>query len=343
MRSRNIRLALISCFCCGAALALAGCVKGDISVDVRENGTGVLSVSLGLTQQAKALLSSQGSTPLQMLEQSMSNGPDSTSADVKIDRWTEGDYEWVKAEKEFKTLAEINADMLKRPLFKHFSLSRRRGVIQDEFILDAELDALNADMPTDYGSPDAAGIGEINFSARLPGSITETNGFSDAKDPRHFLWSMQSNQTVPIRMRSLVWNWGNILGMLVVGAVFVALGIFAVGGLRPILHPAAGSQTHSRWRAQPQRPQTGGTGAIGRLGVPDLLSQVNSRALNSIGQFFTSSGAVALIWTNNRGQRRYIEVQELPNDQISINGQVCVATRDNVKAALITALQQQQS
>jgi len=58
------------------------------------------------------------------------------------------DYNWVSASKKFSNLDEINQVMENKTLFKRFSLTRNRGIFQDEFTLDAELSALNIEMPS---------------------------------------------------------------------------------------------------------------------------------------------------------------------------------------------------
>src|SRR4030095_4628631 len=89
-----------------ATLGLTGCFKGEVSVDVKPNGSGILSLAIGMTQQAKALASSQGTDPLQDINKSLANGA-STAKDVKVTTWIDGDYEWTKAEKVFASPDEI--------------------------------------------------------------------------------------------------------------------------------------------------------------------------------------------------------------------------------------------
>src|SRR5436190_1196533 len=41
-----------------ATVGLTGCFKGEVSVDVKPNGSGILSLAIGMTEQAKALVAS---------------------------------------------------------------------------------------------------------------------------------------------------------------------------------------------------------------------------------------------------------------------------------------------
>lgn len=359
MKKINIKpRALLPFFLIILSFGLSGCFKGNISVDVKANGSGIVSIAFGMTQQAKALISSQGTNPLQDIEQSMSDESGNVPTDVKVTRWTEGDYEWTKAEKEFKSLDEINKVILNRSLFNHFSLTRKRGIFQDEFILDAELDALNSDIPSDNSGIDPSAFIEMSFSARLPGKITETNGFVDTNDPNLVVWNVEGYQTVSVKARSVTWNWLNIFGILTGGFLFVLFGIYALGGFDSILYPRSQNKKplpqrqqslqHQNEKPLPQRqqllqPQNERISYIVDLNIEDLLSQINTRALNSAGQFYRKSGEIALVWKDNSGKQRFIDVKELGNNQISINGQVCLATRESVKSELINALNKQKA
>ena len=288
----------------------------------------------------------------------MSDGSGSTPTDVKVTKWMEGDYEWTKAEKEFKSLDEINKVVLNRELFNHFSLTRKRGIFQDEFILDAELDALNTDIPSDNSGIDPFAFIEMSFSTRLPGKLTETNGFVDANDPNLVVWNAEGYQTVSVKARSVTWNWLNIFGILAGGFLVVLFGTYALGGFDSILHPRSQNkkpllqrqqslqpqnEKPLPQRQQPLQSQNERTSYIVDLNIEDLLSQINTRALNSAGQFHKKSGEIALVWKDNSGKQRFIDVKELGNNQISINGQVCLATRESVKSELINALNRQKA
>jgi len=160
---------------------LTGCFKGEISVDVKQNGSGVISVAIGMTQQAKALAASQGTDPFQDMKKSLADGTGATQ-DVKLTTWIDGDYEWAKAEKEFANLDEISKVLNDKELFNNFSLSRNRGFFQDEFNLDAEFAPLNSNTPSENDSGvDPSAFIQMSFSAHLPGKIIETNGLRDIR------------------------------------------------------------------------------------------------------------------------------------------------------------------
>jgi hypothetical protein len=51
-------------FSCVATLLLTSCVKMQAVVDVKADGSGMLGIALGMTQQAKNLLSNLGQDPM---------------------------------------------------------------------------------------------------------------------------------------------------------------------------------------------------------------------------------------------------------------------------------------
>jgi hypothetical protein len=235
-------------------------------------------------------------------------------------------------------------------MFNRFSLTRNRGVLRDEFILDAEFDSLNSGIPADNSGIDPSAFINLSFSARLPGTIVETNGFADLEDPNLLMWNAQGYQNVPIRARSLSWNWLNLF--LIMGGVFglIILGVYAFGGFDSILHQRKRNPyylppgQHALPQNQPalQSPAQNAihtTNYIVELGLEDLLNQVNARALNSSGEIRRQPMEIALLWKDAQGQQRYIHIKDLGNHEIEINGQNHPATRDNAKAGIMNVLQ----
>jgi len=359
MKKLKLRqIILLAFFLFALSFGLSGCFKGNISVEVKPNGSGVVSISFGMTQKAKMLISSQGENPFQDINQSMSGEDGSIPTDVKVTNWTEGDYEWTKAEKEFKNLNEINKIFSPKSLFNHFSLTRKRGIFKNEFILDAELSPFSTSSPSSDIIIDPTAFININFSARLPGKITETNGFVNANDPNLVVWNMEGYQTVSVKARSLTWNWLNIFGIFMGSCIFILIGVYALGGFEPILHRRSQNNKDFPIRSQPIQPknvssvpqssqllqyQNGKTNYIVDLNIEDLLIQINTYTLNSIGQLYKKSGEIALVWKDRNGKQKFIDVKELGNNSISINGQMCLATKENIKSELINALKKQMS
>lgn len=228
---RSQRTLSLSLFFILMMLSLSGCFKMDVSLDVKQNGSGKLGIAMGMTQDAKALLASQGTqNPTAVLQRSLSQ--DAVDAGVTVTKWTEGEYEWTQLERESLTIEQINTVIARMELFETFSLQRNPGLFQDEFILDARLAPLSdsSDTLSDESSAiDASAFIQVTFSARLPGTIRETNGITSKDDPNHMTWTVQSNQQTRVQARSTAWNWLNI-GIIGGCAFLVALAVLAVIG-----------------------------------------------------------------------------------------------------------------
>src|SRR5215216_7886452 len=153
-----------------ATVGLTGCFKGEVLVDVKPNGSGLLSLAIGMTQQAKALAASQGTDPLQDINKSLANGTDTTE-DVKVTTWIDGDYEWTKAEKAFASADEINKALSGNKLFNRFVLTRSHGLLRDEITLDAEFAPMNSNVSANVSGVDPSAFIQMTFSVRLPGKI----------------------------------------------------------------------------------------------------------------------------------------------------------------------------
>jgi hypothetical protein len=221
VRFRKLSLFVLICL---VLLGTSGCFKANVALEVKADGSGIMGASFGLTQQAKALLSSNGEDPFQSLEKNLAQQNSQMVSDTPATRWVDGDYEWMKVEKGFQNLDEINQALNGNSMFDRFSLSRNQGFFQSEFVLDAEISQLN-DQVSDPNSMgiDPATFMDIKFSAKLPGKIVDSNGFADVNDPSLLTWTAQGNQSVPVKVRTVAWNWLNII--LVLGGVLLLLGL----------------------------------------------------------------------------------------------------------------------
>lgn len=209
---------------------LTGCLKVRLAVDVKSDGSGIVGFALGMTQQAKALVASQGEDPTQILTQDLSKSPNEPQ-DVKISRWTEGEYEWLQGEVAFKELNDLNERLSRVEYFETFSISRQPGIFRDRFILDARLKPLLENTPdsdsSDLFNIDPSAFIEVQMTVRLPGDVIETNGVFDGNDSSKMLWTVGSKQAITMHAVSETWNWLNI--GIIGGGAFVA--ILAIGGM----------------------------------------------------------------------------------------------------------------
>ncbi|MEI7848446.1 MAG: hypothetical protein WCK35_21780, partial [Chloroflexota bacterium] len=349
---------------CGL-FALTGCFKSEISVDVNENGSGLVSIAYGVTQQAKTLLAAQSKNPMSEII----NGfglPYSDGNNLTVTNWVDGDYEWTKASKEFASLEEINAVLSANKLFNSFSITRMRGLLQDEFVLQAELAPISETAGSSLVDP--SGFVQIRFSIKLPGEIKTTNGAMDGNNPDHTIWTVQSNSPTSLNLRSASWNWLNIgLGAgfgLLLFLIFVVALVFSLSGpkARPVRQPVKKStplvqkpvavvavpvpasleDSHPvlsplevLHTAPVESPVPAVYNPFEELGVETLLSQVNDKILKGAGKFHRSPDEVILFWTDETGQYKFIGIKYLGLAKFSVNGQLLPATRDDIKAGIL--------
>lgn len=359
MRAFNIKRNILFCMISTMmVIGLTGCFKGNISVDVGWSGVTKVTVALGMTQQAQSMIASQGENPFQDMKRTMADQAGNIPVGVEVKQWREGDYDWMSAANTFYSLDQVNAVMADKTLFNHFSLTRNRGIFLDEFVLDAELAALGADMPSNEFGIDPTTFINMGFSARLPGTIVESNGFTDMEDPNLLTWNAQGYQKVSIRARSLSPNPINISVMLVAILGLFIFGVYAFGGFDYLFAPKKNPYyVQPGQRALPQsqpvlpqqqpalpspsQPALKTTNYIVDLGVEDLLNQVNTRMLNSKGEIRKQPTEIALLWKDEQGLQRFIYVKDFGNGGIGINGTNYPATVDNVKAGIMNVLQKQ--
>lgn len=319
-----------------ATIGLTGCFKGEVSVDVKQNGSGMLSLAIGMTQQAKALAASQGTDPLQDINKSLANGAN-TAKDVKVSTWIDGDYEWTKAEKEFANLDEINKVLNEKKLFNNFSLTRSHSLLWDEFTLEAEFAPLNSNTSGNDIGVDPAAFIQMSFSARLPGKIIETNGLTDINDPNRIVWNMASKQSVSIKARSTAWNW---MSIFVISGFLLLIGVATIGGTGYFVYTLS-KKNRILNKALPIVNAPIPVVDFADLGIEKLLLQINEKVLDSAGQIQKRPGGIALIWKDKGDHERLIDVKALESNQVSINDQVYSATKEDTQTGIIATLRNQ--
>lgn len=361
MKLKNIRQFILTTIILSGLFALTACFKSEISVDVNENGSGLISFAYGVTQQVKTLLAAQSTNPLAEIDKGF--GASGTEAgNLTVTSWVDGDYEWSKAQKEFASLDEINAVLGANKLFKSFAITRARGLLQDEFDLQAELAPISESAGSSLVDP--SGFVQIRFSIKLPGEIKATNGAMDGNNPNHILWTVQSNSPTSLSLHTVSWNWLNIglgagFGLLLVLIFGVAL-VFSLSGSKarparqplkkskPLVQkpvavvavPAAAAPLEVLNPAPLESAAPPVYDPFLDLGVETLLSQVNDKVLKGAGKFHRSPDEVVLFWMDETGQYKFIGVKYLGLAQFSVNGQLLPATRDDLKAGILKVLRE---
>ena len=352
MRATNIKRTILSiAISLLMSFLLTGCFKGNISVDIKWDGSADVSVALGMTPQAMALISSsnQGTNPFQDMRTSLADSSGMIPSGVQVKQWNDGDYNWMSATKNFSDFNQVNQIMENKKIFNNFSLSRKSFLIVDEYELDAEMAPLASDVSSADTTIDPSTFITMTTSASFPGVILDSNGFQDSKDQNLYTWTAEGHQAVPITIKSLSVDWLGMFILILVVLGVTLLGIYAFGGFDFIFHPkkkvlnvVPQNQSNSQLSSSmPLESRRQPPDCMVELGIEDLLNQVNSRAVNSMGEFRRRPGEMALIWKDAADQQRFIDIKDLGNRQISVNGKNYPATKDNAKAGIMEALKNQ--
>lgn len=359
------------------ALSLSGCFKVRVAVDVKPDGSGTVGVSMGMTSQAKALIASQGEGDLiQSLAKDISESPNNPN-DVKITRWTEGDYEWVQGEVAFNDLTDLNERMSRIDYFEYFSITKKLGLFRDSFVLNARLKPLLDSTDTSSGIDPSAFI-EMQMMIHLPGDVIETNGVFDGKDSTNMIWTVNSKQAVTMQATSETWNWLNIgifatlgvLGILAVGIVAIfmftekpkkkVIPAIARKSAAQLPNPTQNSNTGIvSAKRHPQPINTSNSDTSGDLLIPEthdtltpnwlvaigarsLLNDVNHFMLKDVGIIHESENEIYLEWfsVSGKSDMQGVHIMLISQQEIKINGQIFPATHEGLKLGIATCLRE---
>ena len=193
---------------------LTGCFRGEIMLDIHPDGSATIGGSYGVTSEAKLLLSMQGFDFHDVLF------GDKLNDDFRSSSWVEGNYEWVKVERDYQSFDEV-IDAFK--MANDFTLTQKKGLFQNRITLNVvfDLSANNNEsleiMGMDMIPSDMLGF---RFLARLPGTIKQKNGIIDIYDPNLIAWNLDTGGTTHIYAESVSWNYLNI-GVFAVGILLI--------------------------------------------------------------------------------------------------------------------------
>lgn len=372
MSGINLRKPICLLVASALALLLSGCIKAQMTIIVEPDGSGTFGIAIGMTQLAVSLAGTDGESLMQRLSQEMSTQNEG-GGNVVVRRWTEGEYEWIETTRHFASLDEMNSLVGDIELFERFSLTRRRGLFRDQFVLDALLAPLleNQERPEDL-IIDPSGMFEFRVSVRLPGDVTQTNGIF-AGDSNTMLWIVNNYEPLEMHAVSEVWNWfnigvlsaigiGSIVVVIVVGAVF-----YRVAGKRgpksvaPSTRPSVPKHTPgSNHKPAGTKRVTGIAGTSSTLpskSSPDLtvsldilsqinaygfLEQVNKHVLGGTGTITEMPNGICIAWPAVPGssRKREIRIEVLDRHTLMVNGMHVPATQDGIKQGLVAALKE---
>lgn len=223
MKSRNQYISLWALILF-SFIGLTGCIKVDVSTEIKPNGSGIVGISFGMNSEAKDFVSSQGGVPDNAME-TLLNTENISREGFKVTTWVDGDYEWTKAEKEVLSVDDINSTFSGNELFTRYDLEHKRGFLKNEFVLDAELAPLALDESISEIDIPITSFIQLTYSLKLPGKIEETNGIPDENNANLLVWTAQE-EAVSMQARSTSWNSLNLL--LLGGGIFLIIVVVVI-------------------------------------------------------------------------------------------------------------------
>jgi hypothetical protein len=279
-------------------LSLSGCIHTRVTIDINPDGSGDFSVLLGMTQEARAMMSGDlwdmgdAVDPFDGFAAQFGEG-------YSNERWIEGEYEYIEVATTFSDLEELQSKLTSVDFFETFNLSRKTGLFRNTYVLDAELrswtDAASTSGSTEIEpeiDPSTFITGEVVI--HLPGRIIERNGA--LTEDGGILWTVASDHRVNMQATSVVWNWLNIgvIG-IICAAVILGEGILVLLFTR---------KHHASSRIQSQSP----TFLITKE-KPSNLSETKGTlqeafALTKTGDKERARSIIAHILYNNRDEIR---------------------------------------
>ena len=226
-------------------LLLSGCVNGRVGVDVNPDGSGTFSVAVGAPQEIMAMALAGEEDPTEALRKGMLSGSEADPEEVAIERWIDGNTEWLEASVEFDSPQHLNQAMAGTDLFEYFEIKREKALFKDRFVLDARLAPLSdleGQAASEEGGDAAIGadwsflagaLMDFQFVVGLPGEIVETNGVFANGERTTVSWNMSTDGPVSVHAVSEQQDYSKLVALAVIviilgiGALVVAaIGIF---------------------------------------------------------------------------------------------------------------------
>jgi len=356
-----------------AALALTGCIKTKVSMEIKPDGSGSVTTLIGfpaaMMSMATEAAPELGQDPMQELEQMVK---DQLGETVSFRRYTEGEYEWIEAAQSFANLDELAKIMTDGQGVEDFSAEKEETFFRDRYTLDFRMSLQNEQLGLDPATLQGAeelGLGldpaelfDVQVAARLPGRVAETNGTYN-EETGEIVWSGSTSGVIEVHAVSEAWNLGNLaiiagaagLVVLILGGGVVFLLVRssrkrAKQGRKASAAPASPARKASPApREQPSAAASHAPRPASPPMVPSeargLLEQVNQHVLKGRGVIHEGSGTLRLEWASTQAEsgKREILIQGAAQGRVRINGKDFPATPDGIKLGLVSSLQEMRS
>ncbi len=126
-----------------AALALSGCIKVRVVLNLEEGESGTYGIGMGMTQEAVSFFASMGEgDPMDEMVEELKSSPEFADKEFVVNEWTDGEYQWVEAVVPFENLEELQEAIDQSDMFDSFSLTHEPGLLTDRYVLDAQMAAM---------------------------------------------------------------------------------------------------------------------------------------------------------------------------------------------------------
>ena len=235
----------------GAALLLSGCLKMHIDIVWRDDNSGTVSVTIGVS---KAAITMMGGTEEEMQEQlrETMTGDSDDGIEYTIKNYTDDEYTGIIYSVEVDDLTRNDFEVVQQLRFETSGEGKNKtySVSGDYSVSD------------DIGDPDELGVSTSDIDTRLsitmPGRITSHN--ATEKNGNTLIWDLSSDTAVRIDARSEA-SGGGFMNILM--WILFILSILALIGLAVLVilkkNQASQAVAPAAYVAPPPQAQAGQT------------------------------------------------------------------------------------
>jgi hypothetical protein len=197
-------------------------MKGRTLVSVTENNDGYFGRGIGLDEQAKQLMASEGD-PMTLLTDNLDYLTGYQPPSVVPNRWVDGPVEGVEFMVTFADLEGLAGIATQSGAFSSFSLSYQPSTFKDRYVLDAQLNPRPAEFP--------ASLIDTDMVVQMPGDVVESNGSSATVGgvPSQ-VWKVSATDPVNVHVvtESMKTDMLLIVGVVAVGVIGFGLVVIAL-------------------------------------------------------------------------------------------------------------------
>lgn len=207
-------------------LALSGCIRARVTLDVRADGSGTLASSVGLSDEAQQMLTtSSPDDPLDVVARLVF----ADQPNVQVEHFTQDEYDWVRGTNTFADQDQLDALVASSEFFESFDLIHRHNFLRSRYELTARVrPLLDAEPPPELGTPSQEELDaleeilDIEVWIRMPGQVVESNADDEATSGA-LIWQTTGQSPTDIHMVTQEWHWRTIARVISVTLVILVV------------------------------------------------------------------------------------------------------------------------